>query len=142
MHQDPSFKTEKRKREPIPIPIIEAGDVKQKRIIRSVPLFKTESESETDTLPSHSKYIKDVLTRKVSHDTTFGVYQDETDGSFKIGQSNFKYNNKHVLVDGKRYKATQGPWELLIQSRPNKHLVPIRTNRHINKFYYNIMRIE
>ena len=28
-----------------------------------------------------------------------------------------------MFVDGKRYKATQGLWELLTQSRPDKHLV-------------------
>ena len=73
----------------------------RKRIFGSVPLFKTESESQTDTLPAHSKYINYVLTRKVSHEPTFGVYQDDTDGSFKIGRSSFKYYNKHMFVDGK-----------------------------------------
>ena len=53
----------------------------------------------------------------------FGVNRDDTDGSFKIGRSSFKYNNKHVFLDGKRYKATQGLWELLTQSRPDKHQV-------------------
>ena len=41
LHQNPYLKTEKRKQEPIPIPIIETGDVKRKRKIGSVPLFKT-----------------------------------------------------------------------------------------------------
>ena len=89
MHQDPYLKTEERKRELIPILIIETGDTKRKLIIGSVPRFKSESESETDTLPPHSKYILDVLTRNLSHDTTYDVYQDDTDGSFKIGQSSF-----------------------------------------------------
>jgi len=40
------------------------------------------------------------------------VYQDDTDGSFKIGMSIFKFN-KHEFVDGKKYKVTQGLWELL-----------------------------
>ena len=75
LHQNPYLKTEKRKQEPIPIPIIETGDVKRKRIIGAVPLFKTESDSETDTMHPHSKNINDVLTRNVSHDPTFGVYQ-------------------------------------------------------------------
>jgi hypothetical protein len=88
-----------------------------------VPLFQTETESETDSSPTHSKYIHKVLTRKVSHDPTFCVYQDDTNGSFKIGQSSFKYNNKHVFVDGKGYKATQGLWELLTQSQPDKNVV-------------------
>ena len=45
----------------------------QKRIIGSVPLFKTESHSDTDIFPAHTKYINDVLTRNVSHETMFGV---------------------------------------------------------------------
>ena len=73
-----------------------------------MPLFKEETEPETYDSLTHSKYIHNVLTRKVLHDLTFGVYQDDTDGSFKIGRSCFKYNNKHVFVDGKRYKATKG----------------------------------
>ena len=85
LHQEPYLKTEKRKQEPIPIPIRETGDTKRKRIIDLVPLYKTESESETDTLPPHSKYIQDVLTRKGTRDPKFGVYQYVTDGSFKIG---------------------------------------------------------
>jgi len=59
-----------------------------------VSLFKTEtlqSEPETDSFPVHLKYIDNVLTRKVSHDSTFGVYEDDKDGSFKIGHSSFKY---------------------------------------------------
>ena len=52
LHQDPYLKTEKQKREPIPIPIIETGgtpdstptfQTKRKRIIGSVPVFKTET---------------------------------------------------------------------------------------------------
>ena len=86
LHQDPFLKSEKQKREPIPIPIIETGVTqpsfktkpKRKRIIGSLPWFKTETldyESETDFLSVYSKYINDVLRRKASHDPTFGVYQ-------------------------------------------------------------------
>jgi len=60
LHHDPFLKTEKQKREPIPIR--ETGSVepsfktkpKRKRIIGPVPLFKMESESETDVSPKHS----------------------------------------------------------------------------------------
>jgi len=38
------------------------------------------------------------------------VYQDDTDGSFKIGRLRLKYNDKHVFVGGKKYKAMQGRW--------------------------------
>ena len=121
------MKTEKQKREPIPISIIETGSTapsfktkpKRKRIIGSVAVFKMESESETDHSPMHSEYIQNVLRRKVSHDPTFGVYQDITDGSFKIGRSSFKYNDKHVFVDGRICNATQGLWELLKKSKPD-----------------------
>ena len=64
-----------------------------------------------------------MLRRKLSHDPTFGVYQYDTDSSFKIGRSNFKYNEKHIFVDGRKYKATQGMWELLPKSQPDKTLV-------------------
>ena len=42
LHQDQYLKTEKRKREPIQISIIETGGTKVKSIIGSEPLFKTE----------------------------------------------------------------------------------------------------
>ena len=53
-----------------------------------------------------------MLRRKSSHDPTFGEYQHDTDGSLKFGTSSFKYNDKHVFVDGKECKATQGLLEL------------------------------
>jgi hypothetical protein len=85
------LKTEKQKRENIMIPIIETGYTKprfktkskRKRIIGSVPLFKGESESETDASFTVSNNIHNVLASKVSHDPNFGVYQDDTDLSFK-----------------------------------------------------------
>ena len=54
----------------------------------------------------HSKYIHNVLQRKVSHDPTFGVYQNDNNGSFKKGISNFKYNDKYVFVGCQKYKGT------------------------------------
>ena len=80
----------------------------------------------------HSIYIQNVLRPKVSHDPTLDLYHDDTDGSFKIGRSSFKYNDKHVFVDGKKYNTTQGLWELLTQSRPDINLV-IFQNRQVYK---------
>ena len=82
LHQDPFLKSEKQKREPISIPILETKVThpdfktkpKRERITGSLPWFKREaldSESETDSLPIHSEYINEVLKRKVSHDRTF-----------------------------------------------------------------------
>ena len=93
-----------------------------------MPWFKTEtldSESETDTSPVHSKYVNNVLRRKLLHDHTFGVYQDDTDDSFKIGSSSFQFN-KHVFVHGKKNKATQGLWELLTKAKPDRNLVSMQ----------------
>jgi len=56
----------------------------------------------------HSKYIHNVLRRELLHDPTFGVYQDDTVYSFKIGLSSFKYKDINVFVDGRKYRATQG----------------------------------
>ena len=79
-----------------------------------------------------SEYIQNVLRRKVSLDPTFGVYQDDTDGSFKIGRLSFKCKDKEVFVDGRKYKATQGLWELLTKTKPDKNAVTIQ-NRHAYK---------
>ena len=64
----------------------------------------------------------------MSHDPTLGVYQNETDGSFKIGSSSFKCTDKHVFVDGRKYKATQGLWELLTKSKPDKTRLLFKTD--------------
>ena len=67
-----------------------------------------DSESESESLPVNSKYMDNVLKRKGSHDPTFGVYQNDKDISFKIGRSSFKYNNKHVFLDGKKVQVNTG----------------------------------
>ena len=43
--------------------------------------------------------------------------------ALKIGSSSFKYTDKQVFVDGRKYKATQGVWELLTKSKPDKNVV-------------------
>jgi hypothetical protein len=139
VHQDPYLRTEKQKRDPIPIPIIETDGTpnskptfkaKRKRIIGSVPVFNTETVDNLklsgSVSPVHTKYIKGVLKRKVSHDPTFGVYQNNDDGSFKTGSSKLKFSNKHVFVDGKWFKATRGLWELLTKPRPDKNSITHR----------------
>jgi hypothetical protein len=63
------LKTEKLKRDPIPIPVIEATR-------KSGPFIKAENlepELETNSQPVNSKYIHNVLRRGLSHDPTFGV---------------------------------------------------------------------
>ena len=54
------------------------------------------------------------------------MHQDDTDCSFKTGSWSFKYNDKHVFVDGKKYKAKQGPWELLNKFQPDENLVTLQ----------------
>ena len=98
LQQYPYLKNEKQTREPIPIPIIGNGNTepnfkkkpKRKRIVVSVPLFKIKSETEVS--PMHSEYIPNVWRRKVLHDPTFAVYQDDAVDSFKINRSEFKYD--------------------------------------------------
>jgi hypothetical protein len=109
------LETEKLKREFIPIPIIETT--------RKRGPFKLEPELEINSQPVNSNYIHNMLKHRLSHDPGFGVYQDKTYGSFKMGRLIFKYNNKHVFVDGRKYKARHGLWELLTKSKPNKKSV-------------------
>jgi hypothetical protein len=95
---------------------------RRNRVLRSAPGFKTEP-LQTDSGGkgpgvSPSKYMSDVLKRT----PTFGVYQDDN-GLFKVGSSTFKYNDTHVYVDGTKYKATHGLWELLTKSRPDANII-------------------
>jgi len=61
------------------------------------------------------------------------VYQDDTDGSFKTRNFSFKYNDKHGFVDGETYKATQGLWEKLTKSKPDKILVCLQDTQAYKK---------
>jgi hypothetical protein len=54
------------------------------------------------------------------------VYQDDTDGSFKIGRSSFTFTDNSIFADGKKYIATQGLWELLTKARPDINMVTIQ----------------
>jgi hypothetical protein len=63
------------------------------------------------------------------------VYQNETDGSFKIGRSSFKYNDKHVFVDGRMYKATQGLWEVLKKSIADKNAVTFQDKQAYKQIF-------
>jgi len=92
-------------------------------------VFKTgilDTVSQTDSFSVHSKYINNVLMRKLSHDPTSCVYQYDTDGSFKIGRSSFKYGDKHVFVDGEKHKATRGLRQLLAKSKYDRNLVSVK----------------
>jgi len=110
----PILENQETNREHIPIHITETGDTKtsfrrkpkMKRIIGSMNSFKTESESETKASRAHSRYILNVLTRKVFHDPTFVGQQNDTLGYFQIVRTRFKYKDRHVIVDGKSYKAS------------------------------------
>jgi hypothetical protein len=37
-----------------------------------------------------------------------------------------KYNNKYVFVDGKKYKAADGLWELLSKAKPDRNTVTLQ----------------
>jgi hypothetical protein len=71
-----------------------------------------------------------MLRRQLSHDPTFGVYEDSAEGSFKIERLNFKYKNKNGFVDGIKYKTTEGLKELLTKSKPDKNVVPVQDKQH------------
>jgi hypothetical protein len=104
-------------------------------------MFKTVSKSEIDVSPMPSEYIRNVLRRKLSHDPTFGDYQVDRGGSFKIERSKFLYNDKHVFVYSGNYTTAQGLWALLKKSKYDKNEVtsqdrqaykqtPLQSNAH------------
>jgi hypothetical protein len=71
----------------------------------------------------HSTYINAVLMREFSHDPNFCVYEHDSNGSYKIGRSSFKYIVKYLFVDGKNYKTTPGLRELLTKSNSDRNVV-------------------
>jgi hypothetical protein len=93
LFQDRYLRSEKKKREHIPVLVVESGATpkklprnkikKNRRIVSSLPVFKTESfESGAPTMPSeeteHSHttqphYMEWVIDRGDTHDPTFGV---------------------------------------------------------------------
>ena len=82
--------------------------------------------------------MDNVLKRKGSHDPTLGVYQDDKDSSFKIGRSSFKYNNKHVFVDGKstsQHRVCGNYW-------PSQNLIKTWSLYKIDRYYTSLMHIE
>ena len=59
------------------------------------------------------------------------MYENPTDGCSKIGRSNFKYKDKHVFVNVRNEKATQGLWDLLTKSKPFINVLTIQ-HKYIN----------
>jgi hypothetical protein len=53
------------------------------------------------------------------------VYEYDTDGSFKIAISSFQCDNNHAL-GGRKYKATQGLWQLLTKFKADKNVVTLK----------------
>ena len=62
------------------------------------------------------------------------MHQDDTDGSFKRGMSSFKYD-KHVFVDGKKYKATPGQCELLTKYKHDRNLVSFQDKQAYKQIF-------
>ena len=61
-----------------------------------------------------SKY----LNRKADVDRTFGPYTDE-DGTWKIGDKEFKFDGDDLIVDEYIYPGTEGFWELVVENDPS-----------------------
>nr|CAH7768799.1 unnamed protein product [Callosobruchus chinensis] len=75
-----------------------------------------------DPLPR--KYIREMYADGETKETDqqYGVRLDTTVEKFKIGDSQLDIVGSDVYVKGKRYKGTQGLYELLFKKYPNKAL--------------------
>nr|CAI5858359.1 unnamed protein product [Callosobruchus analis] len=75
-----------------------------------------------DPLPR--KYIREMYEddERKETDHQYGVRLDTTVEKFKIGDSQLDIVGSDVYVKGKRYKGTQGLYELLFKKYPNKPL--------------------
>lgn len=98
-----------------------------------------------DPLPR--KYIKEMYedVDKKEFDQVYGVRLDMKTEKFQIGDSQLHIDGSDILVKGRRYKGTQGLYELLFKKYPNDDLYSaedLKNYRHIvakthaNKRYY------
>lgn len=111
--------------------------------------YTTEDDFQTPTnSPVVQKFIKDsnfdsiskqyftdyLDNSKLIFDTKYGVYQDETTNTWRIGDSTFEINNDNILIKGNEYLGTRGLYELLFKKKPSEY-----TENDL-KAYGNIIR--
>lgn len=65
-----------------------------------------------------SPYIAPYFHNRRFLDQTYGIYRDENDGSFMIGNSPVEVDGQsNVIIQGNVYRGTQGLWELLTRKK-------------------------
>jgi len=60
-------------------------------------------------------------TKKKQWDETFGPKGDNKE-NLKLGDAEFKTDGKEMIINGKRYKGTEGLWELVTMHIPDKNV--------------------
>jgi len=70
------------------------------------------------------------------------LYEDDTDGYFKIGCSKVKYDDKNTFVDGRKYKATHGLWELLTKGNHDKNAFTFQDRQTYKQLHCSLTLID
>ncbi|CAH2010533.1 unnamed protein product [Acanthoscelides obtectus] len=109
-------------------------------------------EQYEDPLPR--KYISEMYADKNNRefDHKYGVRLDDTIEQFMIGDSKLDFNGADIYVKGKRYKGSQGLYELLFRKYPNMNFcssddvntyrqIVYKTNAH-RKYYRSNTQLD
>ncbi|XP_065664669.1 uncharacterized protein LOC136086301 [Hydra vulgaris] len=67
-----------------------------------------------------TNYLKSAYSNKKAADFTFGIHSK--DGKLYIGEKPILISNNDITIDNKKYIGTNGLWELLTKSSPDKDI--------------------
>ncbi|XP_065684458.1 uncharacterized protein LOC136096863 [Hydra vulgaris] len=67
-----------------------------------------------------TNYLKSAYSNKKAADFTFGIHSK--DGKLYIGKKPILISNNDITIDNKKYIGTNGLWELLTKSSPDKDI--------------------
>ncbi|XP_065679079.1 uncharacterized protein LOC136093767 [Hydra vulgaris] len=81
-----------------------------------------------------TNYLKSAYSNKKAADFTFGIHSK--DGKLYIGKKPILISNNDITIDNKKYIGTNGLWELLTKSSPDKDIY----NEDDLENYQNILK--
>lgn len=60
-----------------------------------------------------TKALSEALSKQGDYDNITGIYKNESDGLFYIGDKQVEFNENNLIVDGEEYVGTPGLWRLI-----------------------------
>jgi len=71
------------------------------------------------------KYLTKLIGKKKKADETFGPIGET--GNLRLGDAEFKTDGNDMIINGKRYKGTEGLWELVTIKKQERVFLMVKT---------------